>query len=307
MKKLAGCLITVLVLLVLVPGAPVKAQGTEVLKPTAHTWLGKGTDNGANAYDTTTAGDTTTSDTIGVGAENILSTQTYHTWQTPGQTHTARNLYVMRSGTGNVDDTWDIQYSTDGGTGWTAIETGNLNPAQGSTSAVSISTGLDLSLLQVRIDTSKSGGPDGGTCDIFDVWLESTYAAVADISNTPNSYNFGLLAQSSTADTTLTYFTISNNSSSAVSITIGATDMTGGVTWTLSDAATPGADTYGLKSGLSGGSFNVTVKKNGPFNVLIYSLAASSTQQWGLQILAPTTFSDGGVKSGTVTLTATLL
>ena len=167
-KRLSVCLMVGAFLFVLLPADSAQAA-TEILKPTAHTWAGKGTDNGVNAYDTTTAGDTTTSDTINVGSENIAPTTTYHTWQTPGQTHTARNLYVRRSGTGNVDDNWTIQYSTDGGTGWTPIESGNINPAQGNTTPVSISTVLDLSLLQVRIDTAKAGGPDAGTCDIFDV------------------------------------------------------------------------------------------------------------------------------------------
>jgi len=80
--------------------------------------------------------------------------------------------------------------------------------------------------------------------------------------------------------------------------------MTGGVTWTLSDTATPASNVYGLKAGLDGGSYNIIVKKNSPFNDLVTSLADSGTQDWGLQLLAPTAFSDGALKTGTVTLTA---
>jgi len=98
---------------------------------------------------------------------------------------------------------------------------------------------------------------------------------------------------------------LTNNSSYAIDVTISATDMTGGITWTLSDTATPGADTYGLRAGLEGGSYNVVVRKNGPYNTLVSSLAGSGgTQNWGLQLLVPTSFSDGAVKSGTITLTA---
>lgn len=81
--------------------------------------------------------------------------------------------------------------------------------------------------------------------------------------------------------------------------------MAGGTTWTLSDTATAGADTFGLKAGLDGGSFNIVVKKTGPYNALISGLATGNSQQWGLQFYAPTSFSDGGAKSGTITLTAT--
>jgi len=303
-KKRLGCIIIALVLLALLPAETAQAA-TEVLKPTSHTYLGKFIDTGANAYDTTTAGDTTTSDTLSVGAENIPAVTTYHSWQTPGQTHTARNLYVMRSGTGNTDDTWDIQYSTDNGTGWTPIETGNTNPAQGSTTPVSIATGLDLSLLQVRIDTTKSGGPDGGTCDIFDVWLQCEYTPpVTSITNTPDTYDFGSLAESSTTPTGLAYFMVTNNGTSVVNITISGTDLTGSsFPWTLSDTATPGEDTYGLMAGVS--SYNVTVKKASPLP-LINSLAASANVTWGLQLLAPDTYTGSdGQNSGTVTLSAT--
>jgi len=49
-----------------------------------------------------------------------------------------------------------------------------------------------------------------------------------DISNLPNNYGFGTVAEGSTTETGLTYFTITNNSAFAVNITISGTDMTGG-------------------------------------------------------------------------------
>ena len=126
-----------------------------------------------------------------------------------------------------------------------------------------------------------------------------------DISNIPISYPFGTLSEGSITATGLTHFTVTNNSASDVNITIGGTDMTGGITWELSDTATPGTNRYGLKAGLELGSYNITVKETGPFNTLVSGLAASGTQKWGLQLLAPTSFTDGVAKSGTVTLTAT--
>jgi len=120
------------------------------------------------------------------------------------------------------------------------------------------------------------------------------------ISNTPSSYQFDNVSPSSSNSTGLDYFTVTNNSGYTVNITIGGTDFT---TWTLSDNATPGATTAGLKAGLSGGSYNVIVKKNAPFNTLADNVTDNAT--WGLQLLAPTTFTGSSTQYGTVTLTAT--
>ena len=128
-----------------------------------------------------------------------------------------------------------------------------------------------------------------------------------DISNSPSSHPFGTLSEGSTAETGLTKFTITNNSAFSVNITISGTDMNGGgVTWELSDTATPDTDRYGLMAGLEGESYNITVRKTSPFNTLVSELKESGgTQKWGLKLLAPTEFTDGALKSGTVTLTAT--
>ena len=129
-----------------------------------------------------------------------------------------------------------------------------------------------------------------------------------DITNTPSSWsvNSGTpVDTSSTYTTGLTHFQITNNSGGAVDISIQGTDMTGGNTWTLSDTATPGSMTYGLKAGLSGGDYTIIVKKNSPYNDLVTSLADSGTQQWGLKLYTPTVHTDGALKSMTTTITAT--
>jgi hypothetical protein len=124
-------------------------------------------------------------------------------------------------------------------------------------------------------------------------------------SNTPSSNNFGVVIPNSTVSTGLNYFTMTNNSATAVNVTISGTDITGGTTWTLSDTATPGSSTCGLKAGLNGGSYNVIVKKTAPYNTLKSNLAGGASQSWGLQILAPTNSTDTIQKSGNVTLTVT--
>jgi hypothetical protein len=132
-------------------------------------------------------------------------------------------------------------------------------------------------------------------------------AGAADIANAPTSYGFGTVHEGVPADTGLSYFTITNNSAFAINITLGGTDMTGGAaTWTLSDDGSSGTNIFGLYAGLEGGSFNIVVKKNAPYNTLKTGLAGSGgTQKWGLKLITPSTFTDGGQKSGTVTITAT--
>jgi len=155
----------------------------------------------------------------------------------------------------------------------------------------------------------KATGPNKKT-DCTQVWVVVDYtpAVPPNISNLPTSYGFGTLAEGGTYETTggLTeaYFTVTNNSAFAVNITISGTDMTGGTAWTLSNDGTAGSDIYGLNAGLQGGSYNVIVNTAGG-NTLKSGLGAGLLQKWGLQLLAPTSFSDSALKSGTVTLTAT--
>jgi len=138
----------------------------------------------------------------------------------------------------------------------------------------------------------------------FDVTLGLPFSP--DISNSPSTYEFGVVTEDSTPATGLTHFTVTNNSGGTVTITISATDFTGGNGWTLSDTATPGTDTVGLKAGLEGGDYTIIVKKTPAYNVLVSDLADGATQKWGLKLYAATSHSDGVQKSTTVTLTAML-
>lgn len=127
-----------------------------------------------------------------------------------------------------------------------------------------------------------------------------------NIANTPSGKDFGVVEHDSVVSTGLGYFNITNSSVCSINVTISGTDITGGTTWTLSDTATPGASTCGLKAGLNGGSYDVIVRKTAPYNTLISGLAGGASQGWGLQILAPTQYTDAVQKTGTVTLTATV-
>ncbi|OGO20482.1 MAG: hypothetical protein A2Z15_00265 [Chloroflexi bacterium RBG_16_50_11] len=158
------------------------ALTTEILKPTDWDFFATGGNlNPTNAYDLVTGNDSTTYNRLAVGGNRASPTMQYDAWQTSSNNHSARRLFIRRSGNGNSNDYWRIQYSTNGGSGWTVIQTNLINPALGNTPQVNISTSLDLSLLIVRVDTFRVGGGDGGFARIYDVWLESDFTGVPKV------------------------------------------------------------------------------------------------------------------------------
>jgi len=282
------------------------APDYEYKKPTAFTDPGTKWNNEGKAYDVATPDDTTTAADSNTNPGDIDPWITFHTWDTKVQTYTATDLFVNWKTNGAYsDDIWGIQYTKNGGTNWyDLVAMGVHNETAMAQSSIALDADQDLTQVQVKLLYDKQTGGDTGVTYIYDIWTRGTYTP-PDISNTPNSYNFGTVAESSATETGLTHFTVTNNSAFDVNITISGTDMEGGVTWVLSDTATPGINIYGLKAGRAVESYNIIVKKSSP-NYLVENLAGSGgTQQWGLQLLAPSTMSDGETKSGTVTLTAT--
>jgi hypothetical protein len=128
------------------------------------------------------------------------------------------------------------------------------------------------------------------------------------ISVDPTSYGFGTIAASSTPNSTTDHFTVTNSSNVITNHTIAVTSATwtGGVGWTHSDTATPGSDTVGMKANKGGtwGAGDVIVKSAAPNNIAT-SQAATTNYSFGLQLVAPTAFTDGVQKSNTVRITVT--
>jgi len=128
-----------------------------------------------------------------------------------------------------------------------------------------------------------------------------------DISLDISNYGFGNLSNNEVANTGLSYFTVTNNGSATIDISIHGIDMTGtGVTWDLADDGNNGDGVYSLYAGLSGGSYNIIVRETQTYNVLKEDLSPSGTQSFGLQITAPTTGVGSVLMTGTITLTASL-
>ena len=245
--------------------------------------------NSGNAYDTYNIQDAST---IGIGANDTINA--VHYW---GR---------MRRGNGGGGS--HHLAVRDNGSDYTTAVSATTSFAWYSRYDATMPNGGG-SWIQARLNSFEVGAYHGsGAQDTYisAVMMMVAYTPEENISiPLPDSYDFGIVDESSITATALTYFTVTNNSADAVSISISGTDMSGGVTWTLSDTAAQGDDLYGLKAGLEGGDYTIIVKKTGPYNNLVTGLAASASQRWGLQLLAPTYFSDGETKSSTITLTAT--
>jgi hypothetical protein len=128
--------------------------------------------------------------------------------------------------------------------------------------------------------------------------------AFVTISCNPTSYSFGVVNTSTNYSTTTGYFTITNGSTVTTDVTIACNaTWAGGTGWTHSDAGTAGADTVALYSSKNTGAWNIIVKNASP-NKISASQSAGGTFQWELRIVTPTSYSDGVIKTNTVTLTS---
>lgn len=138
------------------------------------------------------------------------------------------------------------------------------------------------------------------------LYVEYT-AGAPDITVSPTSKDFGVVAASSTPSTTTTYFTIDNNSTIQTDQTISVTTATwsGGVTWTHSDTATPNTNTAGLKANKGGtwGTGDIIVKYTAP-NYIYENCPALTDYSFGLKLIAPTGYTDGVQKQIIVRITA---
>lgn len=160
---------------------------------------------------------------------------------------------------------------------------------------------LVLSLVVIPVSSAMADT----TADLA-ITATPSYIAIA---GNESDYDFGTVAASSTTQTTTTKFGITNTSSIQTdqTISVTTTEWDGGVggNWTHDDTATPGADTAGLKSN-RGGTWGVgdVIVKNAAPNYIYENCAASTSYGFGLQLLAPTSFSDGTEKAITVRVSA---
>lgn len=148
-------------------------------------------------------------------------------------------------------------------------------------------------------------------CDPEPTWgaFGSEEGYTPEITNTPGSNDFGVLAVNTASSTAINYFTIENTGTGYVDVTIQGTDLTGGDdTWDLDDSGSPGENIYGLYAGLDDDddTFDLIIRETPTYNTLVRNLAESETQDWGIKIYMPTSVTDYDAQqmSGTITLVA---
>ena len=163
-----------------------------------------------------------------------------------------------------------------------------------------------LMLLGLLLAAMPVAQVSAATTQTVTVTATPTYVS---ISNTQTTYDFGVIAASSTLNTGSAWSTVTNDGSVAADITIESNGWSGGTGWTYGSAA---ADTGQLKaSGTNGGVggtggaglYDITIP-SGSSTLLIDDLAASGSSAWEMQLDAPTSFTFGDQQTTTVTLTA---
>ena len=234
---------------------------TEIRKPTAYTDApgAPASVNHTNAYDTTTAGDTTTYATTPFTSGGASRALEYHTFQTTTYTYTALTLYVRYGGDGAAtNDTYTINYSIDGGTSWVPLVGPTLGTSTITTASVALSASQNLSLLRVDVDTSKSGGSDGKNLYWYDIWTEGTYNVSPNAPTLVSPTNGAYVNNSTptlsanysdpdTGDTGTTNYRIATSAANCLAGTVvasgtSATTTTNNENTTWTPAASIGAD-----------------------------------------------------------------
>ena len=121
----------------------------------------------------------------------------------------------------------------------------------------------------------------------------------------PISCDFGLLRPGDVKSTGIA-FEILNATNLTLNVAIAVQgDWGGTINWTHSDDCTPGVDTAGMIAIVQGASSHtaVVVRKTAPYNNIVTALEPGQTCAFGLQLYAPTSFTDFSRKSNSIFIT----
>jgi hypothetical protein len=120
------------------------------------------------------------------------------------------------------------------------------------------------------------------------------------IENSLSNWNIGTVTADTDVASGETYFTLTNVSNVEIDTTIGCNGWSGTQPWTYGLSA----ENQGQLSFGTGGGYN-TVVPSGSTVTFVDDIAAYATQDWGLELDAPSSFTHGYVQTTTVTITAT--
>lgn len=132
-----------------------------------------------------------------------------------------------------------------------------------------------------------------------DVTVTATPSYIS-IDNDPAVFDFATVDESGTPNTTTGWFTITNDSTVNITVSIGCNGWSGTTPWTYGAA---GADTGQLKASDNDGLYDVTVP-NGSTAELHTTGTPGTNVQWELQLDCPTSFTHGYEQTTTVTVSA---
>jgi hypothetical protein len=133
-----------------------------------------------------------------------------------------------------------------------------------------------------------------------DVTVTATPSFIS-ITNAPSTYDFGVITAGVDEDTGTSYFTVTNDSSVNITVTIQCTTWEGGDNDWIYGA--PAANTAQLKASDGDGLYDVTVLTGSAVNLHTTGTAGDDFT-WELQLDAPTSFTFGNQQTSTVTISA---
>jgi hypothetical protein len=121
-------------------------------------------------------------------------------------------------------------------------------------------------------------------------------------------WEIGTVVQEETIETAVTRFGVDNDGTVNADITIHGHDTTaagGGTPWTLSEDGTAGSNIYGLNFSRQAAPGWTAIPKTTPAVYLSGFTPAAGVDEFGLQILTPTTITDTiNLQTAIVTLSA---
>jgi len=121
----------------------------------------------------------------------------------------------------------------------------------------------------------------------------------------PISCDFGLLRPGDVKYTGLA-FEILNATNTTLDVSIAVRgDWAGSTNWTHSDDCIPGVDTAGMVAIVQGSTSltAVIVRKSDPYNDIVTGLDPDQTLSFGLQLYAPTSFTEYSTKTNAIFVT----